>query len=110
MKTTIEVNADNFESEVLNSSEPVLVDFHAEWCGPCKMLAPVIEEIAIERAGSAKVATVDVDQNQDLAARLGIQSVPSLLFFSKGQLRHQSVGIHSKREILSALDATALAA
>jgi thioredoxin 1 len=107
MKSTIEVNEANFESEVLKSTQPVVVDFWAQWCGPCKMLSPVLDEIATEQAGRVKIAKVDVDQNTELAARFGIQSIPTLLFFSGGELRKQTVGFTSKKAILSALEGLA---
>jgi|SRR6266487_6891879 len=102
---SIEINEANFESEVLGSSQPVLVDFWAEWCGPCKMLAPVLEEIATDHADRIKVTKVNVDQNPALASRFGIQSIPTLLYFAGGQLRQQTVGAVSKKSILSTLDA-----
>jgi thioredoxin 1 len=104
MKPTVEVNEGNFESEVLKSAQPVLVDFWAQWCGPCKALGPVLDEIATEQAGRVKIAKVDIDQSQDLAARFGIQSIPTLLFFSGGELRKQTVGFASKKAILSVLE------
>jgi thioredoxin 1 len=108
MKPTIEINETNFESEVLQSKQPVLVDFWAEWCGPCKMLAPVLEEIAVEQTGRVKVARVDVDSNPALAARFGIQSIPTLLYFEAGELRDKTIGAISKKAILSKLEKLAV--
>jgi thioredoxin 1 len=110
MKPTIEINEDNFESEVLQSNQPVLVDFWAEWCGPCKMLAPVLDEIATEQAGRAKVAKVNVDTNPVLAARFGIQSIPTLLYFTGGEVRDQTIGVTGKRAIVSKLEKFAIPA
>ena len=110
MKTSIEINEDNFETEVLKSDQPVLVDFWAQWCGPCKMLAPVLDEIAGEEDGRIKIAKVNVDENPALASRFGIQSIPTLLYFAKGALRNQTIGLVSKKRIVEALDALALAA
>lgn len=104
MKQAIEINAANFETEVLQSNQPVLVDFWAEWCGPCKMLGPVLDEIAIEQAERVKVAKVNLDTNPDIAQRFGIQAVPTLLYFVGGELRDKTVGILSKRAILSRLE------
>ena len=110
MKTTIEINETNFEAEVLKSTQPVLVDFWAEWCGPCKMLAPVLDEIATEQSARVKVAKVNVDKNPTLAARFGIRSIPTLLFFGDGKVRHQTVGVTGKKAIISTLDGLAKAA
>src|SRR5271169_2953423 len=101
MKATVEINEANFESEVLQSNQPVLVDFWAEWCGPCKMLAPALDEIAVEQTGRVKVAKVNVDSNPTLAARFGIQSIPTLLYFEAGKLRDKTVGVVGKRAIVS---------
>mgnify|MGYP000968980455 CR=1 FL=1 len=110
MKATIEVNEGNFETEVLNSAQPVLVDFWAAWCGPCKMLAPVLEEVAAEKRGQAKIVKVDVDANPVLAARFGVQSIPTLLYFAEGEVRHQTVGVTGKKAIVEKLDSLAVAA
>jgi len=109
MKLTIDINETNFEVKVLDSKQPVLVDFWAEWCGPCKMLAPVLDEIAADRAGQVKVAKVNVDQNPALAERFSIQGIPTLLYFANGELRHQTIGAISKKAILTKLDQIALA-
>src|SRR5207247_10515721 len=106
---TIEINPSNFESEVLKSEQPVLVDFWAEWCGPCKMLAPVLDEIAEEHADRLKVAKVNVDDNPALAERYGIQSIPTLLYFPNGEVRNQTIGVISKKKIVERLEELALA-
>ena len=108
MKTTIEINEANFEGEVLQSNQPVLVVFWAEWCGPCKMLAPLLDEIATEQAGRVKVAKVNVDANPALAARFGIQSIPTLLYFAGGEVRDKTVGVTGKRAIVSKLEKLAV--
>src|SRR5580765_6355921 len=103
MKQTIELNEANFDREVLQSNQPVVVDFWAEWCGPCKMLAATIDEIARDLQGRAVVAKVNVDEQPALAARFNIQSVPTLLYFSGGELRDQTIGVLSKKAILAKL-------
>jgi thioredoxin 1 len=108
MKPTIEITDANFETEVLQSDQPVLVDFWAAWCGPCKMLAPVLDEIATEQSGRVKVAKVDVDANPTLAARFGIQSIPTLLYFAGGEVREKSIGAAGKKAILAKLEALAI--
>ncbi len=104
MKPTVEINENNFQSEVLDSNQPVLVDFWAEWCGPCKALAPVLEELASEQAGRLKVAKVNVDNHPGLAARFGVQSIPTLLYFTGGQVRDQLVGLVGKRALAARLE------
>lgn len=96
----------NFEAEVLNSEIPVLVDFWAAWCGPCLMVAPALEELASEYQGKAKVCKCDVDQGQQLAARFGIQNIPTVLVFKGGEPVHRIVGAKNKREYAAMLDET----
>ena len=105
MKQTIELNEANFDREVLQSNQPVVVDFWAEWCGPCKMLAPTLDEIAHDLHGRAVVAKVNVDEQPALAARFNIQSIPTLLYFSGGELRDQTVGVVNKKTIATKLAA-----
>jgi thioredoxin 1 len=95
----------NFDHEVLNASTPVLVDFWATWCGPCKMIAPIIDEIADEAAGKVKVAKVDVDANQAISARYGIRAIPTLLLFKNGEVGEQIVGAVSKHDLLEKIQA-----
>ena len=94
---------DNFEAEVLGSDVPVLVDFWATWCMPCRMLAPVIEEIASENEGKIKVGKVNVDENPDLARKYRVMSIPTVLVFKNGELTATSVGVDSKENILKLL-------
>lgn len=101
---TIELTRENFQEEVLQSPQPVLVDFWADWCGPCKTLAPVIEELAGEYDDKVKFAKVNIDENQELAAEHGIRAVPTLLLFKDGQVVEQIVGMKSKGELKSELD------
>jgi thioredoxin 1 len=110
MKPTIEINETNFQGEVLQSERPVLVDFWAEWCGPCKMIAPLLDEIATEQAGRVKIAKVNVDANPILAARYGIQSIPTLLYFAGGEVRDKTIGVTGKRAIVAKLEKLAVPA
>ena len=104
---TVTLNDGNFDEEVTRSAKPVLVDFWAEWCGPCKLIAPLLDEIAKEKGDAVKVAKVDVDQNQSLSARYNIRAIPTLLFFKDGQLRDQVTGMTSKKDLLGRIDALA---
>ncbi len=97
----------SFEKEVLDADKPVLVDFWAEWCGPCKMLAPILDELAGEYDGRIKIGKVNIDEQQSLAAEYGIRAVPTLLLFNKGQVAEQLVGLRSKRDLKTSFDRVA---
>jgi len=104
MDNTIIINADNFDTDVLQSNLPVLVDFWAEWCGPCRAIAPVLDEIAREKSGIAKVAKVNIDENSELANRFEIRSIPTLLVFDRGTVHSRLVGVLPKQAILEKVD------
>ena len=95
---------DNFSQEVLEADGPVLVDFSAEWCGPCKKLHPIIEELAVEYGARLKVGTVDVGEETDIASRYGVMSVPTLLFFKSGEVREKIIGLTSKEKLKATID------
>ncbi len=94
-----EISSENFNQEVLESDLPVLVDFWAEWCGPCKQLAPTVEDVANEMIGSIKVCKMDVDSNQDLAVQFGVRSIPTLLIFKNGEVASTQIGAISKQQL-----------
>ena len=103
----VNLTAQNFETEVLKSSTPVLVDFWAEWCGPCKMVAPILDELASEYQGKVKIGKVNIDEFQGLATEYGIRAIPTLLIFKEGQVADQIVGLRSKRDFKNKLDRVA---
>ncbi|GAB1580283.1 thioredoxin [Phyllobacterium phragmitis] len=104
---TVKIDASNFQSDVLQSSEPVVVDFWAEWCGPCKMIAPALEEIASEMEGQVKIAKVNIDENPELAAQFGVRSIPTLLLFKDGELAANMVGAAPKSRLSDWIKASA---
>ena len=104
MSDTIDFTKDSFDQEVLNSDLPVLVDFWAEWCAPCKIIGPIISEIADEYNGKIKVGKVNVESAPDIASRYGIMSIPSLLIFKNGQVADQIIGTAPKKTITAKLD------
>ena len=95
------VSSSDFQAKVLEAEGPVLVDFFATWCGPCKMLAPTLDEVAAETAGKAAVYKLDIDQSPDIAQKYGVMSVPTLMVFENGQVKNQAVGVQPKQNILS---------
>lgn len=100
----MEFNKDNFDAEVVKSDVPVLVDFWAPWCGPCKMIGPIIEELATEFDGKAKVGKVNVDDNQELAGSFGIRGIPTVMLFKGGEVVNQFVGLKPKEDLVAALN------
>ena len=100
----INITSNNFQAEVLASDKPVLVDFYADWCGPCKMMSPILEQLATEVEGKAKIGKVNVDLSADLAQKYGVMSIPTLIVFKNGEISHQVVGARPKQELLSLLE------
>lgn len=98
------VSDDSFETDVLKSSQPVLVDYWAAWCGPCKMIAPILEEVAAEYAGKVTVAKLNVDENQQTAAKFGIRGIPTLMLFQNGEVKATKVGAVSKTQLTEFLN------
>lgn len=105
MANTVEFTDSNFEEEVLKSEHPVLVDFWAEWCGPCRMIGPVVEEMAGEYEGKAKIGKVNVDVNPEVSVKYGIRSIPALLIFKNGEVVDQIIGAVPKTHLTKQLDA-----
>ncbi|AEF95051.1 thioredoxin [Desulfotomaculum nigrificans CO-1-SRB] len=101
----MELNAANFETEVLKADIPVLVDFWAAWCGPCRAIAPIVEQLSTEFAGKVKIGKVNVDENRDLAQQFGVMSIPTLIFFKNGEKVDQVIGFTSKADLEKKLNA-----
>ncbi len=101
---TIKITKTNFDQEVLHSKEPVLLDFWASWCGPCRMVAPALDEIAEEVKGVAKVGKINIDEESDLASAFRVMSIPTLIVMKEGKVAAQSVGVKPKKDILRMLE------
>ena len=110
MKATVQLTEQNFDAEVLKSAQPVIVDFYADWCGPCKMIAPALEEIATDLTGRVKIGKVNVDEESALAQRYNVQSLPTLLYFQNGEVVNQLIGATSKKNIIGKLNSAEVAA
>jgi thioredoxin 1 len=107
---TVEFTDDNFDAEVLQSQQPVLVDFWAPWCGPCRMIAPLVEELAGEYAGKVKVGKVNVDDSPNAAGQFGVSSIPTIMIFKGGEVVDRFVGVQPKSRLQQALDNASFAA
>jgi len=99
--STVKIDKSNFQSDVLQSAEPVVVDFWAEWCGPCKMIAPALEEISAELGGKVKIAKINIDENPELAAQFGVRSIPTLMLIKGGEVADMKVGAAPKTALSS---------
>ncbi len=106
MTTIVNLNEGNFEDEVLKSSVPCVVDFWAEWCGPCKNLTPILEEISVELKGKIKIAKVNIDDNQELAAKFSIRSIPTMIIFKDGENIDTKVGLPPKNDLLEWIESS----
>lgn len=104
MSNLLAITDSNFEQEVISSQQPVLVDFWAQWCGPCKAIAPILDEIAREYSGKIKIAKLDVDQNPATPPKFGVRGIPTLILFKDGQVKATQVGLVSKAELKSFID------
>ncbi|MCH7772158.1 MAG: thioredoxin [Bacteroidetes bacterium] len=100
----ITITDDNFKEEVLDSDKPVLIDFWAVWCGPCKMIAPIVEELAVEFEGKAKIGKLDVDSNQQTSIKYGVRSIPTLLIFKGGEVKETIIGAVPKAKVVEKLN------
>lgn len=101
--SVLKITSENYKEEVLNSEKPVLIDFYADWCGPCRMMSPIIDEIAVQLGEKVKVGKVNVDENQDLAMEYGVMSIPTIVIRKDGEISKTFVGVRDKNEILEAL-------
>ena len=101
--SVLKITSENYEEEVLKADKPVIIDFYADWCGPCKMMSPIIDEIAEEKVDNIKVGKINVDENQELAMKYGVMSIPTIILIKDGKVEKTFVGVRNKSEILSAI-------
>ena len=101
--SVLKISSENYEDEVLKADKPVIIDFYADWCGPCRMMSPIIDEIAEEKQDCIKVGKVNVDENQDLAMEYGVMSIPTIVIIKNGKVEKNFVGVREKSEILGAI-------
>ncbi len=100
----VHISDSSFEADVLQAEGPVLVDFWAEWCGPCKMIAPVLDDVASEYAGKVKIAKINIDEHPQIAGKFAVRSIPTLMLFKNGQVESQNVGVISKGKLIATLE------